>query len=116
MSPYTVAMFVLKCVLATMPTVVVGCVLSRWQLLESSLLEAILIGGVGAIALTYITQSIGVYYLALGALLLPVGMYKGDLWNIYLRGKSFQYKLVLAIIVTVFTAIILALSFLLKPH
>ncbi len=116
MSLDTIAVFGLKCILATIPTVIAGCVLLRLRLLESSLVVSILIGGVGAIFLTYVTRDISVHYLTLGALLLPIGMYKTDLWNIYLRGKSPQYKLFLIVVVTVFSAIIITLGFLFAPH
>ena len=79
-------------------------------------MHSIIIGSIGAMVLTYITQGAGVFYLALGAFLLPVALYTGDLWNIYLRGQSFQYKLYLAIIVTVFTVLMLALGILSESH
>jgi hypothetical protein len=116
MSANWLFIFMLKSVLAISPTVVAGYLLSRKQLLRSSLKQSIMVGGIGAVVLTYITQDVGVYYLALGAFLLPVALYTGDLWNIYLRGKGFRYKLFLAIVVTIFTVLMLVLGILPRSH
>ena len=105
--------FAFECILAILPTVMIGYLLSRKQLLGLSLWWSILIGGAGAIVLTYVTQGIGVYYLVLGALLLPMALYKGELWNIYLRGKNSRYKLHLAIVVAVVSVLIFVLGVLL---